>query len=219
MRWVAFCAALMTLGCGEESTDQSCIRNSNCSMGWYCARGVCRSKTPTRVVAPPVLPSLDAGSLDASVATDAAMDASSAGDAALNDTSGALDAAQALDASSVDDAGSLDAAALDGSEDVGGLGDTGNAPDAGAPQDASVTSDATVDAGSLDAALSDLDILPDAEVPDLGLEDTGPEDTGVRDTGIRDVPRSDLAPDAGITDRGFGSFPLPNFDTGFGKPR
>jgi hypothetical protein len=56
---------------------------------------------------------------------------------------------------------------------------------------------------------ADTDLIGDAAAGDVVAADAGPGD----------VPPADLGPDTGITDRGFGSFPLPSFDTGFGKPR
>ena len=212
--------ALIGAACGDESAEQLCIRHSNCAMGWYCSSGVCRSKT--RVAVPvdagmPVDSGLaDGGITDASL-TDAQSDAN-ATDATVGadvqvDASSSSDGGAATDATPVPDADQApDAqAGVDAQQGV----DAAQAVDASQTTDASQISDASE--GS-DAAILEAGIVG----TDAGVQDTSVNATDVDrvpDSGPLDGPTPDLAPDAGITDRGFGSFPLPSFDMGFGKPR
>ena len=204
--------ALIGAACGDEAAEQLCIRHSNCAMGWYCSQGVCRSRTPTVVRVDAGAPA-DSGPTDSSLAdvtTDASLgDASLAdvlSDASVSDATertdvqidASVDAGPTSDASaSLDVQPVLDATVLDAQVAV----DTGEAQDADTVDAGGVISDASHEAGPQDASAGAPDV---DEVPD---------------SGPLDVPTPDLAPDTGITDRGFGSFPLPSFDMGFGKPR
>ena len=204
--------ALIGAACGDEAADQLCIRHSNCAMGWYCSQGVCRSRTPTVVRVDAGVPA-DSGPTDSSL-TDVTTDASLA-DASVADV---------LSDASVSDASVRTAVPMDA------RADGGPTPDASVSLDAQSVLDATV----IDAqAVVDAAQAQDAHAVDAGgvlsdaSHEAGPQDAfvgppdvdEVPDSGPLDVPTPDLAPDAGITDRGFGSFPLPSFDMGFGKPR
>ena len=192
--------ALTGAGCGDENADQLCIRHSNCPMGWYCSQGVCRDKTPAAVVVVDTGSVLDSGPTD--TLTSDASDASLLSDAtSVGDVSDALSDAALVDGANVTDVSAADSAPGDVL-----LGDVASTIDAAAGD-----VDQVGDAGAQDATLDGgpADPSSDAAV----LSDAGP------DPGPLDVPIPDLAPDAGIADRGFTSFPLPSFDTGFGKPR
>ena len=206
------CMALIGAACGDEAADQSCIRHSNCAMGWYCSQGVCRSKPPTVVRVDAGVPA-DSGPID-SGRTDATTDASLA-DASLADV---------LFDASLSDAAMLTDVHTDASVEAGSTGDASVLPDVQTAVDATVSdAQAAVDAAQTQDAAS---VEAGGVVSDASHE-AGPQDASagspdidqVPDSGPLDVPTPDLAPDAGITDRGFGSFPLPSFDMGFGKPR
>ena len=199
------------MACGDESADQPCIRHSNCAMGWYCSQGVCRSKTPTIVRVDAGLP-VDSGPTDISL-SDVLIDASR------------------TDASISDSSVHIDASVSDASVQTDAIVDTGTTSDASAVTDAQPVFDATTqvdaqpsrdtaqarDADGAEAGVSDNDASVEAGIVDATV--VVPDADRIPDSGPLDVPTPDLAPDAGITDRGFGSFPLPSFDMGFGKPR
>mgnify|MGYP007078974515 CR=1 FL=1 len=141
----------------------------------------------------------DASLADASLA-DVLSDASFSDASVRTDvqTDASVEAGPILDASvSLDVQSVLDATVIDAQAVV----DAAQAQDADTVDAGGVLSDASHEAGPQDAFAGAPDV---DEVPD---------------SGPLDVPTPDLAPDAGITDRGFGSFPLPSFDMGFGKPR
>ena len=205
MRLLLLLMAFAGAGCVDENADQLCIRHSNCPMGWYCSQGVCRGKTPAAVVVVDTGSSTDSGPTDTSTgdASDASSrsDAASVGDVSDGDVSDVLTDAALGDGANVTDVAAADSALGDAL-----LGDV---------------------ASSTDAASSDVDQVGDASAQDA-FSDGGSVDPssdtavvldGGPDPGPLDVPIPDLAPDAGIADRGFTSFPLPSFDTGFGKPR
>ena len=210
------------MACGDESADQPCIRHSNCAMGWYCSQGVCRSKTPT-IVRVDAGPPVDSGPTDISL-SDVLIDASRT-DASISDSS------VQTDASVSDSSVHIDASVSDASVQTDAIVDAGTTSDASAVTDAQPVFDATTqvdaqlsldaaqarDADGAEAGVSDNDASVEAGIVDATA--VVPDADQVPDSGPLDVPTPDLAPDAGITDRGFGSFPLPSFDMGFGKPR
>ena len=204
MRFLLLLIALTAAGCGDDNADQLCIRHSNCAMGWYCSQGVCRDKTPAPVVVADAGSPADSGLADAATGDALSVsDASSSSDASVvSDVSSSSDASDVQTDAALGDVALTDAAVSDVAPGDAALADAASATDA-STADADQVGDASPqDAGPVDPS-------PDAAAP----QDSGP------DPGPLDVPVPDLAPDAGITDRGFGSFPLPSFDTGFGKPR
>ena len=197
--------ALTGAGCGDENADHLCIRHSNCPMGWYCSQGVCRDKTPAAVVVVDTGSVLDSGPTD--TLTGDASDASSRSDAAsVGDVSDLLTDAAVGDGANVADVSAADSAPGDVL-----LGDVLSGDVASAIDAAAGDVDQVGDAGPQDATLDGGPADPSSDA--ALLLDAGPN------PGPLDVPIPDLAPDAGIADRGFTSFPLPSFDTGFGKPR
>ena len=210
--------ALIGAACGDESAEQVCIRHSNCAMGWYCSAGICRSKTRTAVPVDAGMPVdsglVDGGATDASL-TDAQSDASATDASAADATVGAdvqVDASSSTDANSAPDASVVNDAdrAPDAQQGI----DAAQAIDAAQSTDASRISDAS--------QIMDAHVGSDTAALEAGVHDASVSTTDVDrlpDSGPLDGPTPDLAPDAGITDRGFGSFPLPSFDMGFGKPR